>query len=991
MQLRWQSSVRACLLASWTTIAGAAQVVQEINLLRSDSAPLTVSVTLGQTAVQLELEPNSLRSLNFEVLVPDEQGELQPNIVPAPHTFRGHVRGMDGSRVAASVTDGQLFAVILLETGEKWGVEPIASPVAGGDGAVLHAVYSGQNVASGTHCGTQPAAPSFAASMEQALPQLLVSTALRVCDIAIDADTEFYQINGSSVAQTVFDIERIINGVALLYEAEVNVTYELTTIVVRTAYPNPYNSTVNGTLLTEFKNEWNANMLGVHRDIAHLMTGKDIDNNVIGVAYNDVICDSCGGGSGYGLSQSRFTALLSDRICLTAHEIGHNWGAAGHCDGASDCGLMCSILGGCSQPCGHIDSVTRAAIEASFALPCIQTLAYPPAFPFCDTFDGGVGSGAWSYNAGGAVSTSAIYPPSPPFALRLDNCCTECANGPDDVRSNFISLSGLTEAVVSYYTQQAGGLSTAGSQLVVEYWSDAQTWVELNRITSNGQSQNAFLPWAHPLPPDAMHEEFRIRFSIEPVSNNDVWYIDNVAIVRAVPESSTLHVRQGASTGGTGGDWSTAYDNLQDALTVSSCFGNTVGEIRVAAGAYVPDRGTGDRAATFRMPNGVAILGGYSGLAEDQNARDPQANQTILSGEIGLPFSVSDNAYHVVTISGAGPQTILDGFTIAAGRANAVPSDGGGGLKILNANPTIRDCIFTGNSGKNGGAVNVSSAVSPNLVACTFVDNHAETSGGALFIAETSGLRLDRCSILGNSASAFGGGLHNNGGIAELISTVLSGNSAVQGGAMYNFLGTLTLTNCTFSSNSATTSVGGVMNTNGSSNVKSSIFWDNHDNNGNIQSSQFYGLGSSINYSCMQGWNGTLGGTGNIATAPSFVDADGQDNIVGTADDDLRVVAGSPAINTGDLLLAPAANGLTDRTGYPRVLCGRVDMGAYEFGIYDFNCDNVIDNNDYAAWSDCIGGPNAVILNLACVSLDADADGSVNLRDFADFQNALGQ
>jgi hypothetical protein len=901
---------------------------------------------------------------------------------------------MDGSRVAASVTNGQLFAVILLETGEKWGVEPIASSVAGGDGAVLHTVYSGQNVASGTHCGTQPAATSFAASMEQVLPQLLVSTALRVCDIAIDADTEFYQLNGSSVAQTVFDIERIINGVAMLYEAEVNVTYELTTIVVRTTYPNPYTSTANGTLLTQFKTEWNANMLGVHRDIAHLMTGKNIDGNVIGVAYNDVICDSCGGGYGYGLSQSRFTALLSDRICLTAHEIGHNWGAC-HCDDPictgggpdPDCGLMCSIIGGCSQLCGHIDSLTRAAIEASFALPCIQTRADPLPFPFCDSFDGGLVSGAWSYNAGGVVSTSAINPPSPPFALRLDNCCTECANGPDDVRSNFISLSGLTEAVVSYYTQQAGGSSTAGSQLVVDYWSNAQTWVELNRITSNGQSQNAFLPWAHPLPPDAMHEEFRIRFSIEPVSNNDVWYIDNIAIIRAVPESSTLHVRQGVSTGGTGGDWSTAYDNLQDALTVSSCFGNTVHEVRVAAGAYVPDRGTGDRAATFRMPNGVAVLGGYSGLAEDHNARDPQANQTILSGEIGLPFSVLDNAYHVVTISGAGPQTIVDGFTIAAGRANAISGDGGGGLKIVNGNPTIRNCIFTGNYGKNGGAVNVSSAVSPNLVACTFVDNHAETSGGALFIAEMSGLRLDRCSILGNSAALYGGGLHNNGGIAELISTVLSGNSAFQGGAMNNILGTLTLTNCTFSSNSATSSVGGIINTNGSSNVKSCIFWGNHGNAGATLLSQFSGAGS-INYSCVQGWTG--GGIGNIATDPSFVDADGQDNVVGTADDDLRVVMGSPVINTGDPLLAPAANGLADRTGYPRVLCGRVDMGAYEFGIYDFNCDNVIDDNDYAAWSDCIGGPNAVILNLACVSIDADADGCVTLRDFADFQNALG-
>ncbi len=965
--------------------------VQEINIVQRSASELTVRVALDRTQVELDLQPHSLRGGEFEVLVPDEQGELQPTIVPAPRTFRGHIRGMDGSRVAATIADGQLFAVILLETGEKWSVEPVASSIAGGDGAVLHAVYSGQDAASGAQCGTPPKTASIPASMKEAPPQLLVGAALRVCDIAIDADTEFYQLNGSSVAQTVFDIERVINGVALLYEAEINVTYELTTIIVRTANPDPYTSTDNGALLNEFRLEWQMNRRGVHRDIAHLMTGKNILGNVIGVAYPDVICHSCSGGFGYGLSQSRFTTTLSSRVCLTAHEIGHNWGAA-HCDGASDCGLMCGNIGGCLQPCGHVDSASRAAIEASFSLSCIQTRADPLTFPFCDSFDAGLGSGAWSYNAGGEVAASAINPPSPPFALRLDNCCTECANGPDDVRSNFIPLSGLTEAVVSYYTQQAGGLSTAGSQLIVEYWSNAQTWVELNRLTSNGQAQSAFSPWADPLPPDAMHEDFRIRFSIEPVSDDDVWYVDNVAILRAVPESSILHVRQAAAAGGTGNDWNAAYDDLQEALIVSSCFGNTVHEIRVAAGAYVPDRGTGDRSATFLMPKDVAVLGGYSGLAEDSNARDPQANPTILSGEIGLPFSGLDNAYHVVTISGAGPQTILDGFTIMAGRANASTSDGGGGLKIVNSNPTIRDCLFTGNLGKNGGAVHVSSVISPNFEACTFLENTAETSGGALFLTQTSGLRLDRCSILGNSAVVNGGGLHNNGGLAELTSTILSGNTAAQGGAMNNILGTLILTNCTISGNLAASSVGGVSNTNGSSNVKSCVLWNNRGNTGATQLSQFSGLGSSINYSCVEAWNGSLGGTGNIGLDPAFVDADGQDDLAGTEDDDLRVIAGSPMINTGDPLLAPPANGLKDRAGSPRVSCARVDMGAYEFEFdrYDYNCDYAVDSNDYAAWSECIGGPDALILNPSCASLDADADGRVTLLDFADFQNTLG-
>jgi hypothetical protein len=50
---------------------------------------------------------------------------------------------------------------------------------------------------------------------------------------------------------------------------------------------------------------------------------------------------------GYGLSQSRFTTQLASRVGLTSHEVGHNWNAS-HCDGDSDCRIMCSGLGGCA-------------------------------------------------------------------------------------------------------------------------------------------------------------------------------------------------------------------------------------------------------------------------------------------------------------------------------------------------------------------------------------------------------------------------------------------------------------------------------------------------------------------------------------------------------------------------------------------------------------------------------------------------------------------
>ena len=75
-----------------------------------------------------------------------------------------------------------------------------------------------------------------------------------------------------------------------------------------------------------------------------------------------------------------------------------------------------------------------------------------------------------------------------------------------------------------------------------------------------------------------------------------VWYVDGQA--SGPPNDGTT--------------WCTAFTDLQDALTVA-----TAGdEIRVANGRYTPDGGSGVRTATFRLLDGVALLGGYAGCGE---------------------------------------------------------------------------------------------------------------------------------------------------------------------------------------------------------------------------------------------------------------------------------------------------------------------------------------------------------------------------------------
>lgn len=163
-------------------------------------------------------------------------------------------------------------------------------------------------------------------------------------EIALDADFEYYQLNGSDINETIADMESIVNATNLIYVRDANITHTIVFTIVRTDSNDPYTATGSGDRLGEFRSEWNANFTSVDRDIAHFFTGFDVDGNVIGVAFLTVICNDS---VGYGLSQSRFTGNFVARVALTAHELGHNW-SVNHCNQDTDCAIMCSGLGGCS-------------------------------------------------------------------------------------------------------------------------------------------------------------------------------------------------------------------------------------------------------------------------------------------------------------------------------------------------------------------------------------------------------------------------------------------------------------------------------------------------------------------------------------------------------------------------------------------------------------------------------------------------------------------
>ncbi|MCH7871233.1 MAG: hypothetical protein IID33_05985 [Planctomycetes bacterium] len=282
-----------------------------------------------------------------------------------------------------------------------------------------------------------------------------------------------------------------------------------------------------------------------------------------------------------------------------------------------------------------------------------------------------------------------------------------------------------------------------------------------------------------------------------------------------------------AAPGGIGISWASAFDDLQDALAVAGV-GDT---IHVARGTYFPTSGV-SRTATFSIPGGVTLRGGYAGvLAGNPNIRDPQAFPTILSGAIGNATD-TDNSYTIVTASGLSSAVTIEGFTLTGGNANgASPFSalGRGGAVWISGVPSvaIHDCHFEGNqSNGHGGAIYVSTA-DLTLTDSSFTDNSsAAGSGGAMYVSFA--ILLVRGTSFDVNSATDGGALLCTESFCTIVNSTFNDNDAGRGGALLLTESTTELVNTTLIGNTAGTAGGAMFHENGELSLIHTTVMGNH-------------------------------------------------------------------------------------------------------------------------------------------------------------------
>jgi len=343
-----------------------------------------------------------------------------------------------------------------------------------------------------------------------------------------------------------------------------------------------------------------------------------------------------------------------------------------------------------------------------------------------------------------------------------------------------------------------------------------------------------------------------------------------------------------------------------------------------------------------------------------------QGRCLVLRSESGPENCVIDlegSAWALDVSFGQGPETVIEGFTIANGSASYAA-----GMYIRSSSPTISTCIFAGNvaTWSYGGAV-LSIYSDSSFINCLFFDNHTAGYDG-------------------------------------------------QGGALYCFGGSPVLGQCTFVGNVATERGGAVTISDGAAAILNCVLWDNYAPAGPqlALEEEYWDPSVYVSYTDMSGgadavWvddDGLLEwGPGNIDADPLFLDPNNAD---------LRLLPGSPCIDAADNSAVPAdtldldGDGDTDEPipfdldGNPRFVddpgmpdCGNgtpplVDMGAYEFQgetcFGDLDGDNAIGLTDLAELLSNYGATSGAVYGDG----DLDRDGDVDLADLAALLGVYG-
>ena len=315
---------------------------------------------------------------------------------------------------------------------------------------------------------------------------------------------------------------------------------------------------------------------------------------------------------------------------------------------------------------------------------------------------------------------------------------------------------------------------------------------------------------------------------------------------------------------------------------------------------------------------------------------------------------------------------------------NTTDSYGGGIQSVYAIETVVRNSTISDNSGFGAGGID-NAGGSPTVLVDSVIANNTSTGtpsslfpgAGGINNSGGSSLEILRCSIQGNRANHHGGGLRNEGSLTIIDSTLagnsaareggailnwrqgqvlvtnstLSGNEARDGGGLFNqdAGGRIEFSHCTITGNAADPSNvgsglgGGIRLNNGTAVLHNTLVAgtlrggsapdDISNNNISLEAASSYNLIGDPNSAggLSHGLNGNIVGNGNGSVVDITKVLETALSNHGGPTLTHVLVAGSPALNAGNPGFSNPDLPYDQRgEGFPRVLEGRLDIGAVE-------------------------------------------------------------
>ncbi|MBS0421616.1 MAG: hypothetical protein JSR66_28160 [Proteobacteria bacterium] len=308
------------------------------------------------------------RSMSFEAYGRQFNFQLQPNpallnAVPADRAdiepLRGVLQGLLGSWVRMTHTRTGWHGMISDGAGELYAVEPAADvtdsvvqPLADATASVIYRLKDALLPDGAAYCqilnadNTPFAGENLPVSAKTMVDAMVKETTRSgsfpngpdlELTVGVVADYEFYQKEIADPEGAIIARWDIVDGI---WSGQVGVKIKLAPLTILTSAHEPFTATNPNSLLQQLRSYRGANAAQMETGLSHLMTGRDLDGGVVGIAY---ISSVCNGDAADSLSEGAHSALES--ALIAAHELGHNFnaphdGEAGACQSTPQSYLM---------------------------------------------------------------------------------------------------------------------------------------------------------------------------------------------------------------------------------------------------------------------------------------------------------------------------------------------------------------------------------------------------------------------------------------------------------------------------------------------------------------------------------------------------------------------------------------------------------------------------------------------------------------------------